>query len=114
MRLKSELYQKEQEEIVDKVIEILELDKDNSITLYELDNDKDKQEKILELSIPIRKYFTYTGISGVKETMKRQWLSIIKNVCKLKYNILSTCYMLKVGDTKVKTMRYHFMKSDSS
>jgi hypothetical protein len=78
MRLKSELYQKEQDEIVDKIIKILELDKDNCITLYELDNDKEKQKKIMELSIPIRNFFTYTGIAGVKETMKRQWLSIIK------------------------------------
>ena len=109
MKLKSELYKTEQYEICDKIIDILQLDNDKSITLYELDNDEEKQTKIMELSIPIRKFFTYTGIAGVKETMKRQWLSIIKNVCKLKYNILSTCYMLKVGDKKVKTMKYHFM-----
>lgn len=29
MRLKSELYKKEQEEIADKIIDILELDEDN-------------------------------------------------------------------------------------
>jgi glycerol dehydrogenase-like iron-containing ADH family enzyme len=86
MRLKSELYQKEQYEIVDKIIEILDLN-NGSFTLYDMDRDKDKQEKIMALAIEIRKYFTYTGIAGVKEKMKRPWLSIIKNVCKLKYNI---------------------------
>ncbi len=45
MRLKSELYKKEQEEICDKIIEILDLSETNTITLYELDNDKEKQEK---------------------------------------------------------------------
>ena len=40
MRLKSELYKEEQEEICNKIIKILNLDKkDNSITLYELDKD---------------------------------------------------------------------------
>ena len=46
MKLKSELYKKEQEEITDKIINILELN-DNSILLYNLDNDKIKQDKLL-------------------------------------------------------------------
>ena len=37
MRLKSELYKKEQEEIVDKIIKILDLENKKSYTLYELD-----------------------------------------------------------------------------
>jgi hypothetical protein len=42
MRLKSELYKQEQDEITDKIIEILELDDENSIILYNLDNNKEK------------------------------------------------------------------------
>ena len=53
MKLKSILYKKEQDELVDKIINILELDNENSIILYNLDNDKQKQEKILGL-IPDR------------------------------------------------------------
>ena len=41
MKLKRELYKKEQEEITNKIINILELN-DNSILLYYLDNDKTK------------------------------------------------------------------------
>ena len=37
MRLKSELYKKEQGEIVDKIIHILDLENKNIYTLYELD-----------------------------------------------------------------------------
>lgn len=108
MRLKSELYKKEQYEIVEKIIDILKLN-DNSITLYELDNDKDKQEQIMELSIPIRKYFTCTGITGVKDKMKRPWLSIIKNVCKLKYNIKSKEKHITLSFKKpIKTRIYNF------
>ena len=66
MRLKYELYKKEQEEICDKIIEILDLPETNSITLYELDNDKEKQEKIIKL-IPnmMVKHFLYQDIKMV-------------------------------------------------
>ena len=46
MKLKSILYKKEQDELVDKIINILELDNENSIILFNLDNDKTKQDKI--------------------------------------------------------------------
>ena len=59
MKLKSELYKKEQEDITDKIINILELD-NNSILLYNLDSDKIKQDKILELIPDIRKYYSFT------------------------------------------------------
>jgi hypothetical protein len=65
MRLKEELYKKEQDEILDKVIDILELDEENSITLYELDNDTEKQQKILNLIPNIRKYFSYKNVVGI-------------------------------------------------
>ena len=43
MRLKTELYKQEQNEIMSKIISLLELDNDNGIILYNLDNDKTKQ-----------------------------------------------------------------------
>lgn len=106
--MKSELYKQEQEEIVDQIIEILELDDENSITLYALDNDEDKQKKIMKLSINIRKYFTFTGIAGVKEKMKRPWLSIIKNVCKLKYKITMKDKWVNIDGRGFKTTMYTF------
>ena len=36
---------KEQEEMCEKIIGILDLPETNTITLYELDNDKEKQKK---------------------------------------------------------------------
>jgi hypothetical protein len=41
MRLKSELYKKEQEEIVDKIVKILDLENKTEYTLYELDKNKE-------------------------------------------------------------------------
>jgi hypothetical protein len=58
MRLKSQLYKKEQRDIIDKIINIMGLDDENSVTLYELDNNDEKQKKILDLIPEIRKYFS--------------------------------------------------------
>ena len=97
----------EQEDLADKIIEILELDENNSITLYELDHDKEKQEKITKLAPDIRKYFTYTCIMGVKDPIKRPWLSIIKHVTKVKYKL--TVKEIRVKDSKtLKTPKYYF------
>ena len=49
MRLKSELYKDEQEELINKLINIVDLDNNNSIVLYELDNDDTKKQEILDL-----------------------------------------------------------------
>ena len=69
MKLKSILYKKEQDELVDKIINILELDNENSIILYNLDNDKTKQDKILELISEIRKYYRGIRTNKSKETL---------------------------------------------
>jgi hypothetical protein len=110
MRLKSELYKKEQEKICDKIIEILELSENNTITLYELDNDKEKQEKIIELIPYIRKYFSFNNMKAVGEPrrIKRPWLSIIKQIIKLKYTISKKDYRIKVDDKIIRSINYSF------
>ena len=111
MRLKSELYKKEQEEICDKIIEILDLPETNTITLYELDNDKEKQTKIIELIPDIRKYFSFNSIKAVGEPhrIKRPWLSIIKQITKLKYTITAKDHRIKIGDSIERTILYRIL-----
>jgi hypothetical protein len=41
MRLKSDLYKKEQEEVIGKIISILELTNKNTYTLHELDKNEE-------------------------------------------------------------------------
>ena len=65
MRLKSELYKNEQNEILEKIITIMDLDEENSITLYELDTNKEKQKLILDLIPTIRKYFSYACMKNI-------------------------------------------------
>lgn len=111
MRTKKEVYKKEQNEIIDKIIDILSLNETNTITLYELDNDIEKQNELLSLIPIIRKYFSYNNIKAVGEPyrIKRPWLSIIKQLTKEKYKITSEDYRLKVDDKIVRTKLYTFI-----
>lgn len=112
MRLKDELYKNEQEDILQQLINILNLDNNNSITLYELDNNEIKQQKILNLLPNIRKYFSLSFVKGVKnpELLKRPWLSIIKQSLKKKYDIISHDYRMTINNEKIRTKRYIFIK----
>ena len=56
MRLKTELYQKEQYQIIDTIIDILDLQNKSSYTLYELDNNIDIQNRIMNLIPTIRMF----------------------------------------------------------
>ena len=110
MRLKSELYKKEQEEIVDKIISILDLENNNIINLCDLDNEYDKQKKIMELIPEIRKYYSFNGIKAVGEPnkIKRPWLSIIKHLIKKKYNIISLDHHFTENGKHIRTQKYFF------
>ena len=113
MKLKSELYQKEQNDILDKIIETLNLDENNQITLYSLDNDVSKQNKIMSLIPDIRKYYSFRDIKGASEPNKidRPWLSIIKQITKNKYNILRKDHRIyRDNKPEVRTIIYTFVK----
>ena len=104
MKLKSELYNKEQNEICNKIITILNLDSNSSFILKELDYDEEKKRMILELIPDIRRYFSFSSIIGVADTekAKRPYMSIIRQICKLKY------MLRKPNEKEVKTMKYFF------
>lgn len=110
MRLKSELYKKEQDEIVDKIAKILDLENKTEYTLYELDQNEEIQKKIMELIPEIRKYYAFNNMKAVGEPNKRKrpWLSIIKNLLKTKYNITTDISYLT--DNKSQTQMYKFNK----
>jgi len=63
MRLKSELYKKEQDEIVDKIRTILDLENKTEYTLYELDRNEEIQKQIMELIPEIRKWFSFNSMN---------------------------------------------------
>ena len=69
---------------------------------------KKKTRKIIELIPDIRKYFSFNSIKVIGELhiIKRPWLSIIKQITKLKYNISAKDHRIKVGDKVVRTILY--------
>ena len=72
---------------------------------------KKKKKMILELIPDIKKYFSFSSIIGVADTekAKRPYMSIIRQICKLKYNVIGKNYMLrKPNEKEVKTMKYFF------
>jgi hypothetical protein len=112
MRLKSELYKKEQEEIIDKIVKILDLENNNTYTLYELDNNEEIQKQIMELIPEIRKWFSFNNMKAVGEPnkIKRPWLSIIKHLIKSKYIMSSLDYHFTEKGKHIRTQMYNFTK----
>ena len=111
MNLKSILYKQEQDEIIEKILDILQLDDNSSITLYDLDTDMEKQDKIMNMIPYIRKFFSFSTIIGASEPhkAKRPYLSIIKQLCKKKYDISVYDCRIKVDGKDVRSKRYVFV-----
>jgi hypothetical protein len=82
MRIKlSEKYQTEREDICNKILNILELN-NGTFLLYDLDNDIEKQNKLLDMKEEIQKYFACSTISSFKPNFecKRPYLNIIRSI----------------------------------
>ncbi len=116
MRKKTELYGKQQDEIIQKLIEILDLDGDDSITLYELENDKVKINKIMDLIPDIRMFFTFGNIVGVSEpeNVKRPWLSIIKILTRKHYRMFKSDFRIQTDTELIRTKRYTFVEKKTT
>jgi hypothetical protein len=116
MRIKlSDKYQNEREEICNKIITILELKEDNTFLLYELDNDIEKQNKILELKEEIQKYFACSTISSFKPNFdcKRPYLNIIRSILrKQNYNFIGNDYTIKINNIPKKTIKYVIFRNN--
>jgi hypothetical protein len=74
------------------------------IILFNLDNNKTTQNKILELIPEIKKYYSFSTIIGASEPIKakRPYLSIIRQLIKSKYKLNSYDYRIKQDDIRTK------------
>ena len=114
MRTKKEVYKKEQDEIIHKIISIIGIEDNTQITLYELDNDIKKQKEIMDLIPEIRKYFSFNNLKAVgePERIKRTWLSIIKQLTKKQYTLHKKDYRIYKDDGGIiRTILYTFSKN---
>ena len=116
MRIKlSEKFQQEREDICNEIITILELNDDKSFLLYELDEDNEKQNRILDLKEKIQKCFACSTISSFKPNYvcKRPYLNIIRSILrKQDYTFIGNDYTLKINDEQKKTIKYFVFRNN--
>ena len=113
MRLKSELYYKEQNLVIDKIIHILGItDENNTITLYDIDNNDTMKLQLMKLIPEIRKWFSFAHINPISnpDNYKRPYLTIIKQITKHKWNIEYKDYRIYKDNTIIRTQLYTFTK----
>jgi hypothetical protein len=107
-------YKAEREDMCRKIIEILQLDSNNSFLLSELDADIDKQTRILDMKEDIRKIFACSEISSFKPNFecKRPYLNIIRGILRKQgYTFLSTDIDLKINDVVKRTIKYIVLRN---
>ena len=106
---KKDLYKKEQEDILNKINTILGISKDNNtIYLYDIENDDDKKNQILALSDNVKKYFKTSNWAFYKdEECKGNHVLLCKSIYKdMGYQIISKNAYIKRNDTKINTKEY--------
>jgi len=115
MRLKSQLYKQQQEEIVNKLLTILDLENNNSLILYHLDNNQELQEKVMDLIPEIRTFFTFYEMPAICDPhkFKRPYFLIIKYLLKSTYNITKKEFHFTQSGKYIRTVKYFFTKLSS-
>lgn len=112
MRLKSELYEKQQNDIRNKLLSMLDLEHNNPLVLYELDNNIELQKQIMGLIPEIRTFFSFNDMFGVSEPhkTKRPYFCIIKYLLKPIYNISTKEFQFTREGKRIRTVKYFFEK----
>ena len=78
---KKEKYQKEQEEIVKRLNDILGLnEKNNKFILEDFRTDIEKQKQIIRLEEDVKKYFPYSNWGYFKKLVDNESLSLIRSI----------------------------------
>jgi len=117
MRVKlSEKYQFEREDICKRIIDILELDTNQSFLLFDLDKNIEKQNKIIDMKEEIQKHFACSTISSFKPNFecKRPYLNIVRSILRQqKYTIDITDFCIKYENgLSLKTMKYKIFRNN--
>ena len=117
MRVKlCDKYKIEREAICKRLIEILQLDANNSFLLCDLDTDIEKQTAILDMKDEIQKCFACSEISSFKHNFecKRPYLNIVRGILrKLGYIFENSNILFKLENgTYIKTMKYKVFRNN--
>ena len=113
MRLKTELYAKEQDNTINKIIQIIGITEEkNTITLYDIDNNEIMKLQLMDLIPEIRTWFSFGHINPISnpDSYKRPYLTIIKQITKKKWDVTSKFSHIRINDDIVGTQQYTFTK----
>jgi|UniRef100_A0A6C0LT67 hypothetical protein len=115
MRIKlSEKYQTEREDICNKILNILELN-NGTFLLHDLDNDIEKQNKLLDMKEEIQKYFACSTISSFKPNFdcKRPYLNIVRSILRQQnYTFIGNDFTIKIENVPKKTIKYVIFRNN--
>jgi hypothetical protein len=109
----SEKFQNEREQICKILISIIELDDNKCFLLSELDDNIDKQNKILEMKSEIQQCFACSTISSFKPNFecKRPYLNIIRSILRKQgYTFVGNDYTIKINGVPKKTIKYYIFR----
>jgi predicted rRNA methylase YqxC with S4 and FtsJ domains len=113
MKKMSEKFKDEREAVCDKIINILELTNGEFI-LSELDENIEKQQRLLELKTEISKFFECSTISTFKPNFecKRPYLNLVRGILrKQRYKFEANDYLVKLDNGFLKrTTKYKIFR----
>lgn len=111
MMSKAKRFEKEQHMIVNKIVDILDLQNNPIQVLYDMDQNIAMQDQIMDLSSEIQNVYNCNNLKAITDPsrIKRPWLSIIKTLLKKDYQIIVDDYNKKVNDGFVHTKKYTFI-----
>lgn len=112
MSKSKEEYMNERNEVLKKILNILEITEINKmLSLKSLDENIEKQNQILELESDIRNFFVcsrWTYFSNKNRKFKRNYLSLIKAIMKvMKVKMNSSTLITKIDETTNKYGTYY-------
>jgi hypothetical protein len=110
MRSKDELYSAEQAAIKKTLWDMLPLDSNMSITLYDLEKNQELIDSITGLIPEIRTYFSMSKVTAIctPGRIKRPWLSVMRHLTKDEYKMISTDCRIVIDGVYIRTKRYLF------
>ena len=108
---KAKRFEREQQAIVNKIVNILDLRNNPIYILHDMDQNISMQDQIIELSSEIQTVYNCNNLKAITDPtrIKRPWLSIIKTLLKPHYQIIVDDYNKKVKDGYIHTKKYTFI-----
>ncbi len=118
MRVKlCEKFKIEREDICKRLIDMLQLDSNNSFLLSDLDDNIEKQTEILNMKEEIQKYFACSEISSFKPNFecKRPYLNLLRGILrKQNYAFDNKHVFLRLENgTYMSTVRYTVFRDNT-